>query len=456
MLDIAGVEQAVASVLASARIPGLALSIVTADDTVYMRGFGVNSIEDDACLVTPETIFPLASLSKPLTGMAIMRLVDAGALDLDQPVTSYVPWFRLRSDQEAAEQVTLRMLLSHTAGLPDDWSPTGPRDARGLEAHVRTDVAQYALIAPPGKLYSYSNPGINIAGHIAEAVTGKPFAELMRELVFEPLEMRRTTLDRTVAMTYPLAQGHDVGEGGELRVRHQYLDSAAYAPSGGMLSTLLDFTNFARMQLNQGRLDGRPILSAQAVEVMRKVQAPYYTVPGMGYGLTVQIRRPGRTRRWMGHGGAIPGFMAQWVLLPDDGISLVVLANRYAPPQLDALAQQLVDVVAEPLPAESTPLAVVAPDQSLWPSFVGTYRREGVDEAMIQIDDDRLVLDWHGRKTVHAPLSALSRNHYAADATAGQPAAFIGFILEERGPVQYIMLNSRCCKRDEVTTQAGL
>lgn len=451
MLNIAWVAQAVEAARASAHIPGLALALVTADRNVFVRGFGSTTVEDSACTVTPETIFPVASLSKPLTGMAIMRLVDAGILDLDQPVTASVPWFHL-SDLDMSDQVTLRMLLSHTAGLPNDWEPSGSGDAGELEAHVRNDVARYALIAPPGKLYSYSNPGINVAGYVAEAVTGKPFAELMRELVFEPLAMQRTTLDRTVAMTYPLALGHDVSEDGAVVVRHHLLENAAYGPSGGVLSTLLDFANFARMLLNRGRLDGRQVLSPWAVRTMQQVHAPFYTIPGAGYGLTLEVRWPKRIRRWVGYGGAIPGFAAQWVLLPDAGISLVLLCNRYAPQQLDALAQQILDGVPEPRPTQRPSFAAGAPDRSLWPTFVGTYRREGVDVATIQIERDRVVLDWHGRKTVHAPLYALSKNHYAADTTADQAPASVGFMLEARGPVQYILLNARCCKRDASTT----
>lgn len=148
----------------------------------YAKGFGVTSVEDGGLPVTPETLFRVGSITKPLTGTAIMRLVEAGKLDLDTPIKTYIDGFRL-SDPEATEQVTLRMLLSHTAGLPTDGQHFGLRDPQGLEISIREEIPTYALIAPPNRVMSYSNPGVNIAVYVAEIVSGKSYTELMQDLV---------------------------------------------------------------------------------------------------------------------------------------------------------------------------------------------------------------------------------------------------------------------------------
>src|SRR5690606_12635724 len=147
-----------------------------------------------------------------LTAMAVLRLAEMGKLDLDCPVRQYVPDLQF-SDPLAADGITLRRLLSHSAGLPTEHNPYGPRNPEALAAYVYEQVSGYPLIAAPGTLYAYSNPGVRVAGYVAEVVAGKPYTELMQELVFDPLAMARTTFDPTIAMTYPLAQAHDLEEG---------------------------------------------------------------------------------------------------------------------------------------------------------------------------------------------------------------------------------------------------
>ena len=166
---------------ADGRAPGagLALAIVQGGEVAYANGFGVTSAEDGGVAVTPQTLFRIGSTTKPLTGTAVMRLVERGLLDLDRPVTAYLPWLRF-SEAGVAERVTLRMLLSHTAGLPrEQITPHllfGRRDPAGLEAYVREELPRLPLVAPPGVVWSYSNPGINLAGYLAEVVSGRPYA----------------------------------------------------------------------------------------------------------------------------------------------------------------------------------------------------------------------------------------------------------------------------------------
>jgi CubicO group peptidase (beta-lactamase class C family) len=157
MLNIYALEQQILGQLQTASVPGCALALVQDEEIVYARGFGVTSSEDGAVAVTPHTLFRLGSTTKPLTGTVVMRLVESGALDLDCPVTTYLPWFSLGSP-ELTERITLRRLLSMTAGLPKDFQFVGRRDHGALEAHVREDIAHYALFAPPARSISTAIP----------------------------------------------------------------------------------------------------------------------------------------------------------------------------------------------------------------------------------------------------------------------------------------------------------
>ena len=170
----------------------------------------------------------------PGLALAIMRLVETGKLDLDHPIVHYVPWITFR--QPGAERrITLRMLLSHTSGLRtrhERSEPRLPREPAGLEAFIRDKVPRLACIAKPGTVFAYSNAGLSLAGYIAETIAGQYFPNVIQEHVLDPLDMRRTTYDRPVAMTYPLALPHAVGADGVLRVTHFYQTNTPGNPSG--------------------------------------------------------------------------------------------------------------------------------------------------------------------------------------------------------------------------------
>ncbi len=117
MLSLYSLEQHIEAQMKAARIPGLALAIVKDQEVIYAKGFGVTSVEDGGLPVTPQTLFRIGSTTKPLTGTAVMRLVEDGKLNLDRPVREYVDWLTF-SEEGAIDRVTLRMLMSHTAGLP--------------------------------------------------------------------------------------------------------------------------------------------------------------------------------------------------------------------------------------------------------------------------------------------------------------------------------------------------
>ncbi len=459
MLNIRALEQRIEDVMRQGRIPGLALTLVKDADVIYARGFGVTSVEDGGLPVTPQTLFRLGSNTKPLTTTAVMRLVEQGKLDLDRKITDYIPWFALRK-AGAADHVTLRLLLSHMAGLPEGPAAyNGRRDPQGLEAQVRVDIAQYPLVAPPGTLYSYSNLGVNLAGYVAETVSGQPFPDLMQSLVFDPLEMCRTTFDPTVAMTYPLAQAHDLQADGALRVYHDPGDNTANYPGAFAMSTALDLANFMIMLMQQGRFGDQQILSPRSVSTMHTPHADLYLDSGLHYGLTWDLEMYKGIRRVF-HEGGYKTVGSKIILAPDAHVAAVLLYNRdhdfveTRDATLNLMFDQLLD-----LTQECPSLPPVEPDRSLWPRYTGSYSRVfEMAEATIRVVDDQLTLEFHGALV---PLTARTPHLYTGP-TPGykdQNVAWqrirhfksktvsVGFLPEPAGPTRYLMMNARPYKR---------
>lgn len=446
MLDFGDPEREIQQGMRNAHVPGLALAVVQHEEVVYAEGFGVTSVEDAGPAVTPRTLFRLGSVTKPLTGTAVMRLVEADELDLAAPVKEYVPWLRL-SEEGAADRVTLRMLLSHTAGLPTDIEFLGKDYIGGLEEYVREMIPKYPLVAPPGKVYCYSNPGVSLAGYIAEVAAGKPYRDLMRELVFAPLGMDRATFDLPVAMTYPLAQSHDLGEDGELRVRHRFVDNPAGDPAAFAFSSVLDLANLAVCLMNRGQSRGDQVLSPGSVAEMQSVQADIFTPQRTGYGLTLRTENYKGTRRvW--HDGMIDTYRTKFAMAPDARLAVIMQYNRIAGEAtfqgvIDGIFDRLLDLPQEPFAPEA-----VEPDRSLWSLYAGSYVGNLAGLIEIEVAEGQLELDAHGRKI---PLQPATQGVYFGPTPDREGRVTVGFVPEDSGPVRYVVYNGgpSPCKRFE-------
>ena len=444
MLNFYQLEQHITERMQAAQVPGLALAVVKDRQVIYAKGFGVTSVEDGGLPVTRQTLFRIGSVTKPLTGTAILRLVEAGKLELDRPIKDYLPWLSF-SEKGAIERITLRMLMSHTAGLVTDAEHFGRRDAEGLEAYVREQMPRYQFIAPPGKLWFYSNPGLILAGYIAEVVSGQPYSELMQKLVFEPLEMRRTTLDPTVAMTYPLAQSHDLNEDGTLSVQHRFADNVAHYPAGFVMSTVLDLANFAIMQMSQGRFHNRQILSPASIAEMQAPYADLYTLNNSGYGLTFGTENY-KGQRVIGHTGGISSFISRFSMIPAEGAAVILLFNRIAADfDSDRIINTLFDQLLN-LPEEAPTPEPVEPERSLWSRYSGSYLGPYSGLAVIEQENNQLILTFNGERI---PLQALRKDLYFGQRPDNQAPISVGFIPEETGATQYIMVDGSPCKRIE-------
>jgi CubicO group peptidase (beta-lactamase class C family) len=226
-------------------------------------------------------------------------------------------------DAGATQAVTLRHLLTHTGGFFgdrfDDYG--GGDDALALAVAEFGTLRQYT---PPGAYWAYNNVGFQLAGRVAEQLLGKPFEALVRERVFGPAGMDRSTYFAHEAITHPVATGHNLLPGRENEVAHAWARARCRNPQGGVVSTVGDLLAFARMHLDGGIANGNRVLSSAGVAEMQRPQVEAIQAPHWGLGWWVDALAG---ERIVGHGGVTNGFQAQLTLAPGRGFAVAFLSN---------------------------------------------------------------------------------------------------------------------------------
>jgi CubicO group peptidase (beta-lactamase class C family) len=352
---IARIEAYLRQQRAEHRIPGLAYAIVGRDRVAQQTTWGVDG---DGAAVTAQTPFLIGSVSKPFTALAVMRLVEAGRLGIDDPVRRHLPWFRL-ADADAADRITVRHLLTHTSGLSQWASRTDRFDnsADGLARSVR-DLATVRPVGPPGAAHLYSDANYMVLGALVEAVTGKPFGTVLRGEVLDPLGMRRSAVTEAEAAGVGLPAGHRYWFGRPRPFDSPYDTSGV--PYGYVAASLEDLTHFVMAQLDGGRYAGTQVLSADGITRMHAGQAD--TGSGGRYGLGWRDTGPdGTDNRIVWHAGATPGYFAHLVLAPDSGLGVIVLVNSYSLAMDGPLAAMAFNIArlargAAPTPSAADPM----------------------------------------------------------------------------------------------------
>jgi CubicO group peptidase (beta-lactamase class C family) len=315
-------------------VPGVAVCLLHQAKTVWVEGFGVTDFKSHRT-VGAGTIFSIQSTSKNFTATAVMFAVQRGLLDLDRPITAYLPNFTVRSRFESApqEKMTLRLLLSHRAGftheapLGNNYDPAFP----DFESHVRS-IADTHLRYPVGERYRYSNLGIDLAGYILQQALRMPFADCLKSLIFEPLGMGDSTVDTdTYVRRADRAVGHEKGYAA-VPLRTPLI------PSGGVYTSARDMIGYLAFHLGRGVFGGKTLLQAGLWNEMHSFSL------GGDYGLGI-IRtelRYGKTPvRMLGHKGGGFGFGCVCNYCPEAQLAWVAFFNRPASAPYDFGAELL-------------------------------------------------------------------------------------------------------------------
>ncbi|WP_166353096.1 serine hydrolase [Phytoactinopolyspora limicola] len=307
------------------KVPGATLGIARGDETLEVA-HGVTNVQTGVD-VTTDTLFQIGSVTKVWTATVVMALVDAGKLDLDEPVVTYLPELRL-ADPEVARTVTMRHLLTHTSGIDGDFFQDFGRGEECLERYVAA-LAGLPLNHPMGATWSYCNAGFTIAGRVIEKLTGQTWDDAMRDLLYTPLGLQHTVTLAEDALLHRTAVGH-VHEGDEEPRRAPvWVLPRSVGPAGLISSTVGDVLAFARMHLNGGlAADGTRVLSEAAVAAMPEDQVrlpdPYTLADSWGIGW---FRLDWNGTRLIGHDGNTIGQSAFLRLLPEQGIAVTLLTN---------------------------------------------------------------------------------------------------------------------------------
>jgi CubicO group peptidase (beta-lactamase class C family) len=336
-------EQAISSFMSRQNIPGLAYAIVQDNQIRIVGGYGIIDLENFVP-TKPSTVFRIASVSKPITAVAAMQLVERGKLDLDAPVQKYVPTFPVKQFP-----VTTRQLLAHLSGVRYYKPGEGERTARYNSLTEALSIFKDdPLEFEPGTRFLYTTYGYTLLGAVIEGASGMAFQDYMRENVFKPAGMLKTRSDDVFAIIPNRARGYHPIVFGQLdgNYRNQSLmDSSYKVPGGGFVSTAEDMGRFAIAVLN-----GTLIKPETFAEMSQGQKTRDGKETGYGYGWYVGVA-PGFATdpEAVSHGGVQAGFTSDLVLLPKKKFAVVVLTNLQAGGRLDlaSVIKQLTEIMLQ-------------------------------------------------------------------------------------------------------------
>ena len=314
-------EPQINDAISKGRLPGLALGVVKNGKLVYAKGFGVSKLGSNTP-VTSRSLFHMASVTKTFVATAIMQLVEQGKIDLDAPVTKYLPYFKLADDRY--RQIKIRQMLSHTSGIPDvtDYHWDKPEyDAGALERFVRS-FSNQKLIFNPGEKFAYSNAAYEMLGDVIAKVSGESFEDYVQHHILTPLGMKDSTLVVREANPQLLTTPH-VEQGSKVVVSKIFPYNRAHSPSSTLYSSIEDMSRWAIANINHGELDGRRILKRETAELMTQ---PVAGALGMKEGMAWFIADL-QGHRLVLHTGGDTGFESRLLLAPDDSVAVIGMTN---------------------------------------------------------------------------------------------------------------------------------
>ncbi len=322
-------------------MPGFVYGVVLDGELVYSGNFGLANLEEQIAADT-KSLFRIASMSKSFTALAILQLRDEGRLSLDDPVSQYLPEMKALTHLTTdAPEITIRHLLTHSAGFPED-NPWGDRQLADSDDELMALIAGGVSFSNvPGVEYEYSNLGFALLGQIVRVVSGMGFQDYTREHIFAPLGMNSTVWEYENATEDELALGYDWVDDAWVNIPLEHHGS--FGAMGGLITSIDDFTAYVALHLSawppRSDTDTGPLKRSS----LREMHHPWrfaYLVPAFSYpngrecasarayayGLTWMEDCDGKVM--IGHSGGLPGFGSNWTMLPEYGLAVMSFDNR--------------------------------------------------------------------------------------------------------------------------------
>jgi CubicO group peptidase (beta-lactamase class C family) len=358
--------------LAEQHVPSIAIAVVRDGRILWEEGFGWAD-KENRVPATENTMFSLASVSKPITATALMILVERQAIDLDRPINDYLGEAKLRARVGNARNATVRRVANHSSGLPAHWQYFFV-DEPSKPPPIDETIRRYGnLITPPAERYAYSNLGYAVLGYVISHVSKRSFPDFLREEVFLPLGMNHTAvgIDPNLKNYYAVRYGVK-GEPLPFYVTDTPGSSAVFASAH-------DLALFAMFHLKSRVPDQKPILTNQSIDEMQ--QPTSQESESSGYGIGWSVVKAG-TDRHVQHGGEMPGVLTSLYMVPSKRVAITLLANS-ANAKINAIGKEILTVLAPEIfqsqsgsPLASSPKTLTAVDRAsgVWRGNVYTYR----------------------------------------------------------------------------------
>ncbi|HVH82200.1 MAG TPA: serine hydrolase domain-containing protein [Stellaceae bacterium] len=330
--DVPAPDDLIRRLMSTDKVPGVGLALIKDGRIVLEKGYGFRDLEDHAP-VTTATLFNIGSISKSFTALGIAQLVDQHRVDLDAPVTKYIPDLRL-SDPQAAQALTLRLLLSHTSGLPADeqWPPQVPP----TREEIVGEFASMPITAQPGTRFQYCSRCIVLAACVLERVSGQSWEAFTRAHIFDPLGMTTASFGpRGLEQATDRAQPYRYDAvSGDVRVpwgRLQYLDPLG--PGGGIDANVDEMARYALLEISDGTISGHQLVSAQMMAELHRPEidvgedwTPSALADNLHYALG-WFTADTYGVHLVFHFGGNPGYRAVIALVPSAKTGVVILTN---------------------------------------------------------------------------------------------------------------------------------
>ncbi len=428
---IARLAQIVDSELQRGILSGTAVALVDDQRIVCTRGFG-HAHRKRHIPAGPRSVYRAGSISKLFTAIAAMQLAEQGRLDINRPVSTYDPEFRLVVPLDDAEPITLRHLMCHGSGMFRESPVGGYFDP--TEPTVRATVASIApcvLVHRPGTHTKYSNIGATVTGHVVEHVSGMPFAEYQRKYLLRPLGMKDSAFELNEEIRQRLAPGRmRVADGkGGFREIEAPLFELGTIPAGNLYTTAADLARFVMLLLDEGRAGNQQLLKAETLQSMFTVQL---TEEEAGFGLGFHVGKF-RDYKMVSHMGAVYGHTSSVAVLPQEKIGVIVLTNQdIATGPVRKLSDAAMELMVEaklgekPEPKQK-PIGVAPAELA---KLAGDYESESY-WARIEVSEGVARANLSGQPLALTPIEA---DKFLADGRFAHRASFV-FDRDDSGEV---------------------
>lgn len=415
----------------SRHLPGVVVGVVADQEPIWTSGFGLADTEKKVPMA-PHTKFRMASHSKLFSATAVMQLREQGKGRLDDPVSKYLPWFKVKQAEPEDPPITIEELLTHSSGLPREAGPHWTTFEFPTTDQLRGLMADREAPFSPDVRWKYSNLAYSIAGMVIEAVSGQSWGDYVEQHIYRPLGMTSSSVDRN-APDLAVGYGRRMPDG--TRSVNPFIDARGMGAATGITSTVEDMSKFVSAQFRKGRMGGNQILSTGSLREMHRVRVLESNWT-QGNAIGFAVRRE-RDKVFVSHGGSYPGYQTQTLLQLDGKVGVVVLTNA-DDSNPGAIATQLMNTVGEAVAKAATPppAATTTWDPS-WARFAGLYRGRGGESHVVELNQ-RLVIINPNAANLDNPirLEPIGNGQFRYVApTGGGPVGEIVRFVEEGGRV---------------------